>query len=147
MYFFKGWASLESVREYRETPNSSLRPMRRNVEVKGSATTSLYESLDSSENDVLVTSTLRVMGVTKITEKYRAASLASYPVWRKKFYIGKYVEIYYCANPDANPIFPSNIVFSRGFPEVGLQLPLSLLVVLISNIFRKLPSSSRAHHL
>lgn len=76
---------------------------------------SLHESLDLTEYDVLVTSTLRAMGVTKIMEKYRASSFASYLVWGKKLYVRKNVEIYYSVDPDVNPFFRRHIIFYRGF--------------------------------
>lgn len=57
---------------------------------------SSYESLNFAKDDMLVISTLRAIGVTEITEKYQASSLASYSIWRKKFCIGKDVEILRC---------------------------------------------------
>lgn len=103
--------------------------------------TILYESLDLGEDDVLGTSTLKVMVVTMITEKYKATSLACYPIWRKKFYIAREAEIYYGADLDAGPFFPVYIVFYRGFLEDGLQLPLSHSQFQSTIIFNELSSN------
>lgn len=50
---------------------------------------SSYKSLNSATDNVLVINTLRKMGMTKFEEKHQASSLASHPIWRKKFHIGK----------------------------------------------------------
>lgn len=70
------------------------------------------------DNDVLVINTLKATSVTKITGKYRVASLACY--LERKFRTRKVVKIYYDVDLDVNPFFPYNIVCYRGFLEAGL---------------------------
>lgn len=109
------------------------------VDQHAQPSSSSYDFLNLATNDVLIISTLRKMGVTMIEKKHRASSPASYHVWRKKFRIGKEVELYYDVGINVDPFFLGHILFCRGFMEVCMRLPLSPLAISIFNYFQRAP--------
>lgn len=99
----------------------------------GEPNTNSYESLESTEDDVIRIPHLKRKANTRLEKTHKKSALVLLPTWHKKFQIGEKVEMCCSVNIDSNAHISGNLVLCWGSLEDVLHLPLHPLVIFVIN--------------